>query len=167
MSKRTKFLVKLAVFAVIIVALAFLRQYFLKLDGEAEKTSGIAYAEMVADNNPLLIEFKTRYPDRSILLACTEDITRDDIKDLVVISQLGSEINIIVLYSANDGEFRETEPIPAPRENQHIRFFNMDNVGEIEVLITGEKAGQVGYAIFRVIDGKLVNLFGEGMEDCC
>ena len=66
-----------------------------------------------------------------------------------------------------DGSLGETEPIPAPRENQHIRFFNMDKLSEIETLITGEKNGQVGYAIYRIMDGAMVNLFGEGMEDCC
>ena len=30
-----------------------------------------------------------------------------------------------------------------------------------------EKDGEVGYAIYRIIDGELINLFGEDMEDCC
>ena len=167
MSKRTKFFVKLVVFVLLVVSLAGFRQFLLVKDKEAEEKSGIDYAKMVPANNPLLQEFKSRYPDREVLLACSEDITRDDKKDLVVISQLKDEINVIALYSCEETELCETEPIPAPRENQHIRFFNMDKVGEIEVLITGEKAGQVGYAIYRVMDGSLVNLFGEGMEDCC
>lgn len=34
-------------------------------------------------------------------------------------------------------------------------------------MLTGEKDGEIGYAIYRMIDGALINLFGEGMEDCC
>ena len=30
----------------------------------------------------------------------------------------------------------------------------------------GQKFEKVGYGIFRVIEGKAVNLFGEGMEEC-
>ena len=44
---------------------------------------------------------------------------------------------------------------------------SIDKEGEIEIIITGEKKGAVGYAIYRMIDGQPVDLFGEGMEDCC
>lgn len=74
---------------------------------------------------------------------------------------------LIALYTDDTGTLQETPPIPAPRENQHIRFFNMDKLSEIETLITGEKNGQVGYAIYRIMHGEMINLFGEGMEDCC
>lgn len=37
----------------------------------------------------------------------------------------------------------------------------------MEFLITGDKNGEVGYAVFRIIDGQITDLFGEGMEDCC
>ena len=48
-----------------------------------------------------------------------------------------------------------------------IKFFNMDKDNITEVLIIGEKKGQVGYAIYRYEDEKLIDIFGEGMEDCC
>ena len=152
---------------VLIVALAGVRQYLQVKDQEIEAEGKMSYAEMVRDNHPLLKEFRSRYPERTVLLACAEDITNDGVEDLVVISQLKDDIATIVLYSDGSDEMAETPPIPAPRENQHIRFFNMDKIGEIETLITGEKNGQVGYAIFRIMDGELINLFGEGMEDCC
>ena len=56
---------------------------------------------------------------------------------------------------------------PATIENQKIQFKNIDKEGEIEIIVTGEKKGAVGYAIYRMIDGEMVDLFGEGMEDCC
>ena len=43
----------------------------------------------------------------------------------------------------------------------------MDKEPELEFLITGEKDGQVGYAVYRIMDGAIVDLYGEGMEDCC
>ena len=167
MSKKKALLVKVIAAVLAVVALACVREYLLVKDEEAEASSGVEYAVMVKENHPLLKEFRSRYPERTVLLACAEDITNDDIQDLVVISQLKEDISTIALYSNEAGELAETPPIPAPRENQHIRFFNMDKLSEIETLITGEKNGQVGYAIYRIMDGEMINLFGEGMEDCC
>lgn len=165
--KKIRLLLNVLLILLAIVLLAGLRQYLAVREEEAAQENGVPYVEMVAEDHPLLEEFRLRHPERTILLACSESITRDDVPDLVVISQLGDDISTIALYNGADGVLLETPPIPAPRENQHIRFFNMDNLGEIETLITGEKNGQVGYAIYRIMDGEMINLFGEGMEDCC
>ena len=167
MRKLPKPLVNILLLLAAIVLLAGLREVLLEKDKEAEESSKIPYAEMVKDNHKLLQEFRSRYPERTVLLACAEDITNDGVEDIVVISQKGQDISTIVLFSQEDGSLGETPPIPAPRENQHIRFFNMDKLSEIETLITGEKNGMVGYAIYRIMDGEMINLFGEGMEDCC
>jgi len=38
----------------------------------------------------------------------------------------------------------------------------------MEVIVSGSKDGNFGYAIFRLIDDTIFkDLFGEGMEDCC
>ena len=37
----------------------------------------------------------------------------------------------------------------------------------MEFIVSGEKNGAAGYAIYRMIDGAPVDLFGDGMEDCC
>lgn len=167
MDKKKALLIKVLAVILAVVALAGAREYLLKKDEEEEAKNTGNYAAMVKDNHPLLKEFCSRYPDRTVLLACAEDITDDGIEDLVVISRLDSDISTIALYTDETGTLVETPPIPGPRENQHIRFFNMDKVAEIETLITGEKNGQVGYAIYRIMDGQMINLFGEGMEDCC
>ncbi len=46
-----------------------------------------------------------------------------------------------------------TKPIPAPIENQTITFKNIDDKAPIEVIVSGSKNGNVGYAIYRV-EGK-------------
>lgn len=167
MLKKNRLLVNLLILILAVVLLAGLREFLQVKDEEVEASSGVDYAKMVPEDHPLLEEFCRRYPDRTVLLACAEDITNDAIEDLVVISQRNKDIETIVLYTDEEGKLVETPPIPAPRENQHIRFFNMDKLSEIETLITGEKNGQVGYAIYRIMHGEMINLFGEGMEDCC
>lgn len=148
-----------------IVALSYLRKY-LNTTTKNYLRNAETFAKPVNDDNVLLIEFKKRFADRKVILACEEDINDDNRKDLVVISRLNDDISTIAFLDTTNG-FITTEPIPAPRENQYMKFFNMDEVDAIEVLITGEKKGQVGYAIYKYEDGRLIDIFGEGMEDCC
>ena len=68
---------------VLIVALAGVRQYLQVKDQEIEAEGKMPYAEMVRDNHPLLKEFRSRYPELTVLLACAEDITNDGVEDLV------------------------------------------------------------------------------------
>lgn len=142
------------------------------------------YAENVSEDNKILQEFKKLYPQAKVLVACEEDLTNDGCSDLVVIfnqpeeeadhehdasTQLvdGGHIRLVVMVDSGDGEnYVGSDPIPAPVENQRIKFQDIDQKDEIEFILQGQKGSNVGYGIFRVVDGSPVNLFGEGMEDC-
>lgn len=138
-------------------------------EGEAQKAQRkVDYAENVDEDNAILKVFEKQFPDAAVILACEEDITNDGLKDLVVIYKMEDLTRTVIAADSGDGEtYQFSEPVPAPVENQKIQFKNIDKEGEIEVIITGEKKGAVGYAIYRMIDGQPVDLFGEGMEDCC
>lgn len=126
------------------------------------------YAESVPDDDAILQVFKNAYPSAEVLLACREDVTDDGLDDLVVICKMEEgNRTIVVTDSGDSANYKFSDPIPAPVENQKIQFKNIDKEGEMEIIITGEKKGAVGYAIYRMIDGQPVDLFGEGMEDCC
>lgn len=169
---RYKFPMKAVAVLLVLVAAFLLRNYL----GELEKVSAAKaaqedrYATMVEEDNPLLLYFQEIHPDYQIILACQEDITDDGLADLVVIYHDPAErdVNYMrgVLTNAN-GAHDITHPTRAPIENQQIRFFNMDKKEEMEFVVTGEKNGEVGYAIYRVIGDELINLFGEDMEACC
>ena len=148
-----------------IFALSHLRKY-LNIKTKNYLRDAKTFAKPVSNDNYLLKEFKKLFNDRKVILACEEDINDDNIKDLVVISKLEDDISTIALLDFGD-KYETTNPIPAPRENQYIKFINVDKIGIIEILITGEKKGQVGYAIYKYEEGKLIDIFGEGMEDCC
>lgn len=154
------------VFIVAILLLSFVREE-LRKRAMVYLGKNDVFAKNVPDDNQLKIVFKAKFPDRNIILACEEDITGDSIKDLIVISSVDELIETIAIVDRGNNDYIFTEPIAAPRENQMIKFFNMDKDNIIEVLITGEKKGQVGYAIYRYEDGRLRDIFGEGMEDCC
>lgn len=128
------------------------------------------YAPDVPDDNKILLAFKEQFPQAEVLVACEEDVTDDGHDDLVVVCRMEdsiSEVKLIVAIDSGDGaNYIYTEPIPAPVENQKIKFQDIDKKDEIEFVLQGEKGSKVGYGIFRVMDGQVVNLFGEGMEDC-
>lgn len=141
----------------------------------------LVYAENVPGDHQILKVFKDTHPEAEVLVACEEDLTNDGLKDLVVIyatteedEHVGSEnigqhkhIRLTVAIDSGDGvDYRFTDPIPAPVENQKIQFQNIDKKDEIEFVLQGQKENKVGYGIYRIVDGETVNLFGEGMEDC-
>lgn len=127
-----------------------------------------SYAPQVEEDNKLLKVFKEAFPEADPVLACEEDVTNDGCKDLVVIYRIKDQVRTVIVTGSEEKEKCVfSTPIPAPVENQKIQFKNIDKEDEIEIIITGEKKGAVGYAIYRMIDGEPVDLFGEGMEDCC
>ena len=106
------------------------------------------------------------------ILACEEDVTDDGLRDLLIIykedtDNEGEITRLTISLGQPDGSRVYTEPIPAPIENQGIQFKNIDEQGEMEFSVGGEKNGNAGYAIYRMIDGVPTDLFGDGMEDCC
>ena len=161
----------LALAAAGVVGAFFLREHLLALEAEEAKGSnGINYAEPVPEDHPGLLYYEEQVPGREIILACEDDLTDDGQADLVVIyhnPEEGRKNWMVALINQGDGIYTITEPTPAPIENQTIRFFEMDKEPPLEFVLTGEKDGEIGYAIYRMIDGALINLFGEGMEDCC
>ena len=141
------------------------------------------YAPNVDDDNKILQAFKAVYPNATVLAACKEDLTDDGLDDLVVIYNTNSKetdeysetttlvnggyIRMVVGLDSGDGEnYVFSAPVPSPIENQKIKFQNIDKEAEMEFILQGQKGSKVGYGIYRVIDGALVNLFAEGLEEC-
>ena len=139
------------------------------------------YAESVPEDNKILQKFKAAFPEYEVILACEEDLTDDGKNDLLVIyfttefdaysgstsTVNGGHIRLRVAIDSGDGEnYIFSDPVPAPIENQKVKFQNIDKEAEMEFVLQGQKGSKVGYGIYRVIDGSLVNLFAEGLEEC-
>lgn len=166
--KRGKRLLVRAAILVLACLLAFAASKYLKERENARNTGQreLTFAPMVADQNAALLYFQGQFPERHVVLACEEDVTNDGRPDLLVIYTQG-ELTRFVTAIASEGSFVFTDPIPAPVENQGIQFKNIDKQDEMEFIISGEKKGAAGYAIYRIIDGQPKDLFGDGMNDCC
>lgn len=158
------------ILVIIIVVVAFVVRSALESKHEEiqidKQTAGKTmretdYAQSVPEDDSILQVFKKNYPSAEVLLACREDVTDDGLDDLVVICKMEDGNRTIVVTDSGDStNYDFSEPIPAPVENQKIQFKNIDKEGEMEIIITGEKKGAVGYAIYRMIDGQPVDRSG-------
>ena len=168
MKKKAKLLLLAALILAAAVGLTALRGALQKMDEEAQVKSSRQYAPEAPEDHPARLWYQEQEPDREILLACAADITADGLEDMVVIYRAErNTAQAVALLAREEGGYTLTPAIPAPQQHQKIRFFNMDHDPELEFLMTGDKNGEVGYAVFRILDGAIVDLFGEGMEDCC
>ena len=166
--KRLRRILAAVLVVALIVGLAWLREYLREKEARKDRSTG-SYTSMVSDTNPLLKQFRKDHPGRKVILACSDDINADDKMDLVVIvkGKKSSDSNqTIVMVSDGMGYFY-TDSVPAPKENQKIKFTNIDKDDDKEVMITGDKDGQVGYALFKVRGKQFRDLYGENMKDCC
>ena len=48
-----------------------------------------------------------------------------------------------------------------------IQLRDIDKKPPMEFIVQGAKGSKMGFAVFRIEENRLVDLFGEGMEDCC
>lgn len=121
----------------------------------------------VSLDNELLQYFISQHPDNQVLKCGYEDVDDDGRKDLVVIYYKAKRSNGMVVILDKGDEYLVTKEVPAPIDNQKIEFRDIDDKGPIEFIVSGSKDGRFGYAIFRVEELEVKDLFGEGMEDCC
>ncbi|MGL6108309.1 Cys-Cys-COOH (seleno)protein SaoC [Romboutsia sp.] len=119
----------------------------------------------VDKENLSFFEAKVVYED--IITYSEEDINNDGKKDLVVVYKKNDKNNETVVVVNDESEKYITKPVLAPKENVSITFKDIDEKDEIEVMISGSKNGNIGHAIYRLQNKKLIDLFGEGMAACC
>lgn len=125
------------------------------------------YSPSAEQNNTLMQYFIKEHPERTILKYAQADLDNDTQEDLVIIYRLTTDKNMMCIIHHNEDALSETNSVPAPVSDQMIQFRNIDEKPPQEFIVQGRKGAKVGYAIYRLEDGTLSDLFGEGMEDCC
>ncbi|CEN91496.1 putative lipoprotein [[Clostridium] sordellii] len=118
-------------------------------------------------NEKYLDYFKKNAKYENIITYTEEDINNDNEKDLLVVYKKNNRYNEMVGIISDGDKVYMTKPILAPQEDVVIEFKNIDNKGQMELILSGSKNGNVGYAIYRLEKDKLIDLFGEGMNSCC
>ncbi len=121
----------------------------------------------VLGENQMMQYFVGNHPGQTILKYAQADLDNDGRQDLIVIFSIEKGKNMMSVIRYQGVDLVETNAVPAPVSDQMIQFKNIDKKPPLEFILQGRKGAKVGYAIFRVEGGKLADLFGEGMEDCC
>jgi hypothetical protein len=121
----------------------------------------------ILHDNKMMQFFSTNHPGLVILKYAQTDLDNDNREDLIVIYRATKAENRMCVIRQQETGFVESNSVPAPVSDQTIRFKNIDNKPPMEFIVQGRKGSKIGYAIFRVEEGTLTNLFGEGMNDCC
>jgi len=86
---------------------------------------------------------------------------------LLVMYRVSEQKNMMRVILDLDEGFLATNEVPAPIEDQIIQFKDIDKKPPMEFIVQGSKGNKTGFAVFRIENNQLVDLFGEGMEDCC
>lgn len=117
----------------------------------------------------MLAEYLTPTPDVRVVAAVEADVNADALPDVVLIHSSREErgkMTLLVLLRRPDG-WQASNALPAPVENQQITLRDIDDKPPLEFVVMGSKGIRSGFAIYRVVEGQLVDLFGDGMDDCC
>lgn len=115
----------------------------------------------------LLRYFEQTYPGFQVIKIARGDVNGDGRDDLVVMYRVSDEKNMMrVILDLEEG-FLTTNEVPAPLEDQNIQFKDIDKKPPMEFIVQGSKGTKTGFAIFRIEKDHLVDLFGEGMDECC
>ncbi len=139
--------------------------YITGCGGEEQKEKTIN--KTIDAQHVLYKHFLAAYGDKKPLLTGVNDINSDGREDLIVIYQDSSVTNKMIAIWEEEGKVAISKPTPAPVENCRIEWRDIDDKDPIELIISGSKGVNVGYAIYRWEKGEFINLFGEGMADCC
>lgn len=120
-----------------------------------------------AQGVPALEYWQEHYPDYPIIKWAQGDMTDNGREDTIIIFKVDHKKNSMVAVLDYPDGYQMTEETPAPIENQTIEFLDFDDTPPTELVISGSKDGNVGYAIYRIIDSELINLFSQDMDVCC
>ncbi|SFH99897.1 hypothetical protein SAMN05192551_10562 [Tindallia magadiensis] len=145
--------------SILIIALVLMAgwNYSQRADGSMEYLA----------TTPAIDHWRIYYAENELILWDQEDLTDNGKLDTVIIFSVGHRKNNVLVVMDMGDELVMTEPIPAPVENQVIEFLDFDNEPPNELYISGSKGPHVGHAIYRIVDGELVDLFSMDMSLCC
>ncbi|SHG42620.1 hypothetical protein SAMN02745221_00179 [Thermosyntropha lipolytica DSM 11003] len=148
--------IKVALFLIaLILAGSLLSKYHASNEGR-----------QVGDWPEALREWQEANPGKEVVVWAEGDLDGDGAEDLVIIYRQHKKcFTRVLIRKGND--YRLLRDMPAPVENQQIQFRDIDNKPPVELIISGTKGSEVGYAIYRIEEEGLIDLFAENMDNCC
>jgi len=134
--------------------------------GEKGSEEEVGRKAETSRHSDALEHFKRHNPTREIIKWVEADFNDDGRQDCIVLYLIGEDKNMMrVILDLESGYF-ETNEVPAPHSDQVIQLRDIDRKPPLEFIVQGP-GGKDGLCGFRIEENRLVDLFGEGMEDCC
>jgi hypothetical protein len=135
--------------------------------GPAGGTGGTGGERTALEASPLYRHFVKIRPGKAALIWAFRDLNADGCTDLLVIYSVAPGKNAMLAVLDRGGDCIATNEVPAPVSDQTIVFRDIDEKPPVEFIVQGMKGTKVGYAVYRIENGRLVDLFSEGMDACC
>ncbi|MGI6685766.1 MAG: Cys-Cys-COOH (seleno)protein SaoC [Bacillota bacterium] len=116
-------------------------------------------------DHPLFEHYSANF-DYKALTGVVADLNDDGLDDLLVVFSYDKDSNkMVALLGGDEPVISQIEP--APLENIMIELKDINNEPPIEFILSGSKGTYVGYGIYYIEEGRIVNMFDSNMEDCC
>lgn len=116
-------------------------------------------------NKDFILLFNNTF-NSSIILSKEMDVDKDGTIESFIIYKNNEKTWLTVGYKLN-GQIMFSSPIPAPMEGQEIIFNDYDKDGIVEFIVSGYKEDKLGYGVYKFLNFKIIDIFTEGMKECC
>jgi len=150
-------------YRVLIAAVVLLLAGGLYTSIYGDENKAVLSAEVQA--HPLFEYYSTNFKYLPLTGVIT-DLNDDGLDDLLIVFSYDKESNKIMAVLGGD-EPLISQMEPAPLENIRIELKDINKEPPIEFILSGSKGTYVGYGIYYVKEGQIVNMFDSNMEDCC
>jgi hypothetical protein len=121
----------------------------------------------VATATPCFVYWEQNNPGWEWVRLAEGDVNADGRTDLIIIYRETNSKCSMTLVLDLATNFQTAGPVDAPVEDQVISVFDMDGKPPNEFSVSGRKGGNIGSAVFRLEDGKIIQLFSSGYGGCC
>ena len=119
----------------------------------------------ITKNIEMISEFRKNLSGK-VILAKEMDVDMDGNLESFIIYRENGKVWLTIGYNLGQKTVF-TEAVPAPVEGQELSFNDFDGDGEIEFIVSGYKEEKVGYGVFKFSNCKIIDIFAEGMKECC
>jgi len=152
-----------------IMRVAFVLLFFIMACSNDSPPKGdqIDFDLKVLKSDLMIADFVQRHPEWPVIKYARADLNNDGRQDVVVIYRIAKDANRMRVILDLGDKYADTNEVPAPLYDQSIVFRDIDKKPPLEFIVQGRKGAKIGYAIFRIENNQLIDVFGEGMEDCC
>jgi hypothetical protein len=116
---------------------------------------------------PAVAYWQQKFPQYQLVKWAPGYLNGDDREDAVIIYRSGAKCSMAAVIDLPNGGFQVTDPVAAPVSDQQITIGDVENKNPNEIIVSGQKNGAYGYAIFALDKNQLLNLYSAGMDQCC